>query len=95
MTEILSQSTPTARKDYPCDACVWLLEFGNLRQIINELDLTFSEKRVIIRVFKDGRKIRKGNKYLKQNNKQDGRIYTFRAIPEIHDACIKKDMYFE
>ena len=95
MTETLSQSTPTARKDYPCDACVWLLEFGNLRQIINELDLTFTQKRLIIKVFNDGRKIRKGAKYLKQNNKQGGRIFTFRAIPEIDDVCIKNDIYFE
>ena len=95
MRETLSQSTPTARKDYPCDACVWLNEFGNLREIINELDLTFAQKRIIITVWNDGRKIREGTKYLKQNNKQSGKIYTFRAIPEIHDVCIKNDVYYE
>ena len=93
MIEILSQSTQIARKDYKCDSCVWLLEFGNLRQIIDELDLTFTEKRIIIRVWNDRKMIRKGTKYMKQNIKQNGDIYTVRAIPEIHDVCIKNDIY--
>lgn len=95
MVEILSQQNPTARKDYYCDAWVFLEQYGSLRQIINELNITFAEKRVIIKTWKDGRKIRKGTKYTKQNNKMSGDVYTFRAIPEIHEVCIKNEMYYD
>lgn len=80
---------PVARKDHLCDACEWFkYDIDNLYG-----ELTFSEWRTIVKAKHNDWKVKKGQKYIKQANIQDGEIRTFKAIPEIHAICIKHDLY--
>tara|TARA_R100000951_G_C2592075_1_gene165384 strand:- start:603 stop:881 length:279 start_codon:yes stop_codon:yes gene_type:complete len=86
--EVLSETTQIASKDYNCDSSEWLRENG-----FGYCEFSFKEKRFIVAAKRSGYKIKKGDVYLKQNNKQDGRLYTFRSIPSIHAVCINHDLY--
>lgn len=56
---------------------------------------TFTEKRQIVKAKQNRWKILKGNKYIRQSVKYEGRIYTFKAIPDMHKLCLKYDWYPE
>jgi hypothetical protein len=87
--ENISSSTPVARKEYPCDASDWILQdMSNLNG-----ELSFSEWRQVVKAKRKRWKIRPGERYVKQVNKTDGELFTFRAIPEIHEICLKLDLY--
>lgn len=91
MTIVLSEKTPKARKDYNCDAADWLINSG----IIYEGQLSFSELRAVAIAKRKKWKILKGETYLYQANIWEGDFCTFKAIPAIHDICIKHDLYRE
>jgi hypothetical protein len=88
MPELISQTKPKARKSYNCEASQFLTIDGL------PLGLTFKELRAVVTARKNIWKILKGEIYLRQCCK-DGDVYTFRAIPEIHEICIKYDIYPE
>jgi len=90
MVEVISEERPTARKSHHCMACEWL----NQDQIIT-WGLTFSEYRTYIKASRNRFRIQPGDTYIRQTNKQDGRIITFKAIPEIHAICVRVDAYHE
>jgi len=85
---ILRNSNPTARKDYFCDACEYILNNG-----INGLGWTISELRIIVKAKRKGYKIIKGEKYIHQVGIYNGDFGVFKAIPEIHELCLKYDLY--
>lgn len=87
MIEVLSDSTPKARKEYDCMACDWINESWGY------YNFTFSELRKIVNARKNGYKIKKGEVYINQRNIFDARFYTFRAIPEMHEICLKYNIY--
>lgn len=87
--EVLSETCPTARKEHKCGACEWLNNSG----YANEEDLTNEEWEAYKLAEENNFKIKKGEKYIRQNNKFDGEIYTFKAIPAIHEICFKYDLY--
>ncbi len=87
--EVLSEKTPVAKKNYECMACEWLNNSG----YATKQDLTEDEWMEYKKAESKGFKISIGETYILQNNKFDGDIYTFKAIPEIHDICIKYDLY--
>lgn len=84
---LLRHSEPVAKKDYSCDACVWLFESDY------RYGLTISEYRSIVKAQRNGYKIKSGDKYIYQVGIYDGNFYIFRAIPDIHKICLKYDMY--
>lgn len=85
---IHTRNIKKARKDHACMASVWLREcLGDLSS------LTFGELRVIAKARKNGWKIKAGEPYIRQNNIQDGEYYVFKAIPEIHQICLKHKVY--
>jgi hypothetical protein len=89
MSVVLSETHPIAQKDYPCDASHWLHECDGL------YGLSMSEKRAIVKAKRNGWKIKKGERYVKQANIWCGDFCQFRAIPAIHDICLKHDLYDE
>ena len=92
MIELIHKSNPIARKEYSCDACTFLFELDDPC----ELGLTFYEKREIVKAIQKNYKILKGEKYIRQFNKDGGNnTWTFRAIPSIHAICAKHDLYEE
>lgn len=90
MIEVISNREPIARKDYECMASVFLLDLGFCGS-----PLTFAELRKVVLARRDGWMIRKGTRYVYQFNKYDGDRYVFRAIKDIHEICLKYDVYPE
>lgn len=88
MITVLSESKPVARKEHNCDACNWILNTG-----IDGMGFSISEKRAIVKARRNKWKITKGQKYIRQSNIKDGDLYTFKAIPELHELCLKHDLY--
>ena len=87
--EVIREEKPVACKDYICDSCMILIE--SLPYMSDSL--TFNEKRAIVKARRNKWKIKKGQVYSKQVNKMDGEIYNFKSIPEIHEICLKHDLY--
>ena len=86
---LLSESKPVARKRHNCMACDILSEY--LSDIWQ--DLTFTEKRAIARARKQGRVIVIGQKYVRQFMVDGTDSWTFKAIPEIHEICLRFELY--
>ena len=84
---LLKNKTQKAKKEYSCDACVWLFESDY------RYGLTISEYRSIIKAQRNGCKILAGEKYVYQCGIYEGDFYVFRAIPDIHEICLKYEMY--
>lgn len=82
---VLREEYPIARKDYNCSACEWI------REDISGFE--FAELRKIVMARKNGWKIKKGQRYIKQINICDGDFYVYKAIPDIHDICIEHDIF--
>lgn len=89
MATLLKETRPKARKDHHCMASELINDGSNLRGY----RFTFSEWRAIIKARDNGWKIKKGETYINQKNVEDGYLYSFKAIPAIHDICIKYDYY--
>lgn len=89
MISIIHESKPKARKNYSCDACEFIFN-GDYRY-----GYTFTEFRAISIARRKCYRIVKGEKYIRQYNSDStsGETYTFRAIPEIHEICIKYRLY--
>ena len=88
MITVLSESEPIARKQHNCMACEFILNCG-----VNGFGYTFAELRLIAKAKRNNYNVVKGQKYIRQNNICDGEIYTFKAIPEMHELCLKHDLY--
>jgi len=90
---VLSETTvKAAKKDHYCGASELVRE--NLSYINNgDLETTFSERRAIIKARNNKWQIKQGESYYKQNNVADGRAYSWRAIPAMHEICNRLDLY--
>lgn len=91
-TQIGETTYPKAKKDYQCMASDWIIN-GDLAETFRCCD--WEQKRSIIRARRNGYKILKGQKYLRQAIVFEGRMETFRAIPEMHEICVEYDLYQE
>lgn len=91
MITVIHQYKYKARKNYNCDACNNLFESD-----ICDLGLTFTEYRSVVKAKQNNSRILKGETYLRQFNRDDSNnTWVFRAIPEIHEICIKYKLYEE
>lgn len=90
MIKTLSERRPVARKTYPCDACYWIENYIN-----DGVTFTIADYRTIVRAKRNGWKIQPGQQYVKQFNTNGNDTWTFRAIPEIHELCVKYELYEE
>ncbi len=89
MIETIKEIKPKARKSHDCMACDFLLEEHRGGQF------TFSELRLIARAKRNSWQIQKGEIYIRQTNVFDGDVYDFKAIPAIHQICVKHGLYPE
>ena len=89
MIEVIRDSRPVAKKDYDCDACHYLLDNHG----IQGNGFRIADLRLIVKAKRNGYRILKGQKYVYQVNKMAGDFYIYRAIPEIHDFCLKNEIY--
>lgn len=89
MVEVIQQTEPTARKEHECHACRWIIERDGRRPDLG----SFSNYRKWIEARDNGFKILPGQKYIRQTNKYEGVIYTWKAIPAIHQICCDLNLY--
>ena len=90
----ISSSKPVARKNYGCDASVWLVEGLISYGEISSYNFTFSELRAIVKARKNGWRILKGEKHSQASIVScDNEILSWRAITEIHDICLRHELY--
>ena len=87
--DVYTGSTPIARKDYRCDASEYVCD-----RVGDQL-FSFADYRIIVRAKRDGWKIKKGQRYEKCVGKWDGEWSTFRARQDMHELCLKYDLYQE
>ena len=85
MADLIQELRPKARKDYICEASVWINELGDLR----DYTFTFSEWRAVINARDNNFDIKKGDIYIRQCISDGGELRTFKAIPEIHENEIE------
>jgi len=75
-----------AKKDHVCDACDWLFE-------TELIGFTIAEYRAIVRAKRSRYMIKKGERYLRQVSVCGGDFMVSKAIPEIHEICLRYDLY--
>jgi len=85
---IIRTSTPVARKNYGCDASVWISEYP---EVID--DMSFADKRIVARMHINGWRIMKGEKHKQQTVIScDNKILSLRASIPILKLCYKYDL---
>lgn len=88
MGNIISIKKRKARKTYECNACLFLTQSE-----LDEIKMTFSEYRAIVRAKWNDWKIVPGQVYERVTDVHEGQIGQFCQIPEINQICIKYDLY--
>jgi hypothetical protein len=87
MMEVVSETMPVARKQHDCMASEWVMNsYGDFK-------FTFSELRTIAKAKKNSFKIKPGQKYIRQFNRDCGDVWTYTAIPKMHQICIDHGIY--
>lgn len=92
MATVIHQSKQVARKEYDCDASIFITE---CLLPYDTSPLTFTEKRQVVIARRNNYKIQKGQVYIRQFNNQEGQVFTFRAIPEMHAICVRLKLYYD
>lgn len=96
MMVLLTNTTRKARKDHRCDACYWLHnESSDIDYLVKERGITNDEINNIEGARKRNWKVKKGDVYVYQASVDNGEINIFKAIPAIHDICLKYGLYPE
>lgn len=86
------QKVVRAEKNYSCDACSYFI----LDTAPSHFkDLTFSERKAIVRAKRNNWEIKKGQPLVKTHMVSDdgGSDMIWRTIPEIEMICTKYDLY--
>ena len=83
---------PKARKDHDCMASVFLNEQN---WSPSDLSMGITEAKDWVKARQNNYKIKKGEKYLNQTMAHERKLYSFKAIPKIHNICLKYDLYDE
>lgn len=94
MTVLKQIEIKKVRKDHYCNACEWLINGEGLNMIRRgEIKTTISERRAIVKAKNNNWKVKKGERALYFVGTYDGEFYYCHSIPEIHDICVKYDLY--
>lgn len=95
--EIVKHTTPVARKEYRCEAAPNVREWvqGGMWVEDKHKKVTFADLRKIVVARQENFRILKGAKYVRQVNKMDGTIYTFKCRQDMMDICSKFDLWGE
>lgn len=87
--QVFTDSEPISRKEYYCDAYRYFL--SNMA----ERDFNGDDLLIYQAAKADKFKIKKGTKYFKRTGLFDGMWQTFRARIDMHNLCIKHELYEE
>lgn len=89
---ILHEKIKTARKEYGCAASEWICAIGE-RDLINDYDLSFADKRKVIKMRDEHYRIKPGDKYLEQVGLFEGSFYCVQCRLDVVEMCKKYDLY--
>jgi len=90
MVQNITTTVTKARKDHHDDSAEFIIESWDWlmdKEQPNEI-------KALTHLRNNGWKIKKGQIYENQTNKQEGRIYTFKTLPIIHKICAKYNLYY-
>ena len=88
---VISKSEPVARKNYGCDASVWIAEYP---EVVDDCNMTFTDKRIIVKIRQNGWRIMKGEKHLQFTVVScEGDLVSIRCNKAIDEICEKYDLY--
>ena len=90
MSTALRSEERVARKHHWCSAWEWFSMSNYGKQ-----DVTPDEWLVIEGVMADSGRILPGQKYVYQSGVADGEFYEFKARLDMHNICLKYDLYPE
>ncbi len=90
MATILSESTPVARKEYPCGAYHWYCWAG-----LGQEEFEPADWDVIQKVDADEGSIKPGMRYIKQVQIDAGEISVYRARQDMTAICDKYNLWPE
>jgi hypothetical protein len=88
--DFYTSTMPVAKKDYPCDAWVWISNAN-----LSDDDFEEEDREIIFKAKSEGYKILKGTKYSKTKGMFNGEFTTFRSRIDLDDICKKYDLYEE
>lgn len=83
------------RKTHICNSCIWLCESALSEIRSGNIKLKFAELRSIVKAKQNNWKIPKGDSCLYSVGIYNGDFFACYSIPEIHDICIKYEIYQE
>lgn len=86
--EIERATSPVAKKDYPCQASVWIDDAG-----LKEDDYSEEDWAVIEKAKAENWMIKKGTQYSKIEGKWEGEFSVFRARVDLDNICHKYQLY--
>jgi hypothetical protein len=92
VSTILNETHHIARKEQECDAFKVLQEEMSY-SAERRIKLTYPEARSFVKARRSNGKIAPGQKYYSLVHIYDEKLCHFKAIPEIHDICLKHDLY--
>jgi len=90
MWNVAETTTPVARKDYICDACV-LIKEGFTKDDFTPEEWVVIEKAI----YEEEGKILKGTKYIKTKGFWEHKPATFRGRLDIDEICFQNGLYEE
>lgn len=94
MTTLKQIDIKKVKKDHYCNACDWLRNGDGLGMIRNgEIKTTISERRAIVKAKNNNWKVKKGERAIYFVGVYNGDFYYCHCIPEIHNICVKYDLY--
>lgn len=91
MIEGISDKRPKARKVHSCD-CREFMEEG-LGYYKGTGKILFSDLRIIAKIKAENHKILPGTIYVRQVNKYEGDIWTYRARLDSYSLCSKYNLF--
>jgi len=81
-------------KDHECNSCLWLYGIGiTPESIFNQIDFNEDEKQSIINAHANRWKVKKGEPAIYCVGISDSDFGAWYSIPEIHEICLKYDIY--
>lgn len=92
MCYVITETYPKARKAHICEACIELFNSGLSG---TDLNLTFAEKRALVKARRDNWKIKKGQRYYRQFNGDGGYVWSWKARIDIFKILeAREDVFF-
>jgi hypothetical protein len=93
MARVIKQIERVAIKQHDCDASEWIINYGSLSELFSDTEMSFADKRKIIKARDEHFKILPKSRYYEQVVEYEGSIYTVRGRIDMVEICQKYDLF--